>query len=130
MIARVKLRTIAIALSLGYTVVRVTVVHATLAGYGINPWVFFLIDAITGILYVLGIEQLILAMDRRRKASGSKILVWSIIAIASFALPYLYLFTASRELPLGFTIGLGIIVLLFLVNALLSFGRRVYRRPR
>lgn len=130
MIARVKLRTIAIALSLGYTVVRVTVVHATLASYGINPWVFFLIDAITGILYVLGIEQLILAMDRRRKASGSKILVWSIIAIASFALPYLYLFTASRELPLGFTIGLGIIVLLFLVNALLSFGRRVYRRPR
>lgn len=130
MTTRVKLRLIGVAVSLIYTVIRVIIVQATLVGYGINPWIFMIIDAVTGILYVLGIEQLIMTMNKKYKMSWSKILLWSAVTIASFALPYLYLFIASRELPFSFGAGLGIVVALLLVNAGLSFKRRVQQERR
>lgn len=125
---RTKIRSAAIALSLGYTVVRVLMVQATLAGYGVNPWVFMAIDAVCGVVYVLGIEQLIVAM--RSAKSWQHALLWSLATAAAFAAPYMYLFLASRELPLAFGIGLGVVVALLLANAVLSFRRRVKQRLR
>jgi hypothetical protein len=130
MTTRVKIRAIAILISLAYTAARVLIVQATLVSYGINPWVFLIIDAISGVVYVLGIEQLIVAMKKRNNTPMHKIIIWSLVTIAMFAAPYLYLFGASRELPWGFAIGLGLIVVLLLVNATLSFRRRVQRQSR
>lgn len=125
MTTRVKIRIIAIALSLGYTFVRVLLVQVSLKEYGVDPWLFLLIDAVTGVTYVLGIEQLVVAIRSKRQRNWKVLICWALLVTLSFALPYLYLFIFSRELPLSFAIGIGLIVALLLANAVLSLVRRV-----
>lgn len=125
MTTRAKLRYIAIAISLAYTVVRFIFVQVSLAGYGVNPWVFLVVDTITGVVYVLCIEQLILTFRTRQKGVWWRPVLWSGFTAMAFALPYLYIFMFSNELPLSFAIGLGVIVLALLVNAIISIARRV-----
>lgn len=125
---RQKVRNSMIALSLVYTAVRVFFVHATLVSYGVNLWVFFVIDAVAGVLYVLGLEQLVVALSPKTKQHWLRVCAWALCAICMFSLPYLYIFISSNQLPSGMVWGLGVVVALLAANAFLTIKRRVRRK--
>lgn len=125
MTTREKIRYTAIAVSLAYTIVRVLVVNASLSAYGVNPWVFLVIDGVAGVAYVLGVEQLIVALNPKTKAPWWRSFMWAAATAVAFAMPYLYIFMSSQELPLAFTIGLGVLILLLLANALVAIVRQL-----
>ena len=129
MTLRLKVRLVAISLLLVYTIIRFFIVRALLEGYGVNPWLFLLIDASTGVLYVIGIEKLILLAIRKDKKvfAWKSLLLWALVALGAFVAPYAYIYWASSELPPSLGIGIGVVVLLLLVNAGLAFVRRVRR---
>lgn len=122
---RQKIRFAAIGALLAYSVFRFLLVNATLAAYGVNPWIFLIIDALSGVTYVLGIEILVVALAVKRSYQWRKTICWAIVAAASFAAPYLYLFANGQKLPSSVLLGLGLVVLLLLAGAILSIARKV-----
>lgn len=124
---RDNLRWIAIAGILLYAVVRSIVVWATLESYGVNPWIFFFIDATTGVTYVLGIEQLIRGLKSKLNTFWH-MLIWGFVASISFAAPYVYMYWAGQEMPTSFVVGIGIVILLLLANVILTLRRRIQHK--
>jgi hypothetical protein len=122
---REKIRYIAIALSLAYTAVRFVFVNTTLSGYGVNPWLFLIIDTVAGVVYVLGVERLIVALSPKARTAWPRMIGWSALTGVAFAAPYLYIYASSHELPLSFALGLSVIIILLLVNACVSIMRSV-----
>lgn len=120
---RKTIRTTALLVVLLYVVLRFFVVQATLEEYGVNSLIFLLIDVVTAVFYVLGIEELIWAL--KVKLSLTKIVLWGAVAVIAFAAPYVYLYAAGQAMPLSVYIGLGIIVGLLGVNAAVVIRRRV-----
>ena len=125
---RFGLRWVAIVAILAYSVLRFFVVQATLQRYGVNPWVFLAIDASSGVVYVLGIEQLVVAMQKRGKTDFSRTIVWGVVTALMFAAPYVYMYVAGQAMPPIVAIGIGVIVLLLCVNAVLTFRRRIHAK--
>jgi hypothetical protein len=121
---RAKIRTLAIVALLGYVVLRFFVVRGVFEEYGVNAWVFLGIDAITAVIYVLGIEHLVVGLRSDIK-SWPRLLVWSLATCMAFALPYLYVFISSRQLPAGLGLGFGLVVGLLFLNAVVSFRKKI-----
>lgn len=124
MTIRQRLRTIAIVSILLYTIVRFFFVKLTLESYGVNSWIFLVIDAGTGILYVIGIEHLITLVGQK-SANWRTLFLWAGVTAISFAAPYVYIYVWSRELPAGIVWGLGVIILFLLVNAIFRLRQRM-----
>lgn len=120
---RKTIRTTALLVVLLYVVLRFFVVQATLEEYGVNSFIFLLIDVTTAIFYVLGIEELVWAL--KVKLSLTRIMVWGTVAVIAFAAPYVYLYAAGQAMPASIFIGLGIIIGLLGVNAFVAIRRRV-----
>lgn len=126
---RIKLRLVAIGLLLIYTLIRFVAVRSFLEGYGVNAWVFLVIDSVTAIFYVIGVEKLILFVMRKSESRRSlpRLIFWAAVTAGAFSAPYAYIYLASKELPVSLGIGLGIVVLLLLVNAVGILLRRIKR---
>lgn len=127
MTTRQKVRLSAISFILAYAIVRFFFVKATLEGYGVNSWVFLVIDIVSGIVYVVGLEHLILALVNKAKyaISWPRLVLWSLITTACFAAPYLYIYASGQALPVSLSLGIGVIVCLLLINALIGLRKRI-----
>jgi hypothetical protein len=129
MILRKRIRYMAIILLLAYTVVRFFIVRSVLEGYGVNAWIFLAIDSVTAIIYVIGIEHLIVSIVHKGQREGTwvRLLGWALLTAISFAAPYAYIYSASRKLPTSLGIGLGVIIAILSLNAVVAFARRIRR---
>lgn len=125
-VTRHHLRLVAIIGLIAYAIVRFFLVGALFASHGVNPWVFLAIDCLTAITYVLGLEHLVVALKDTRFHAG-QLLAWGFLAAASFAAPYAYVFVASHTLPDGLALGLGIVIVLLLANAVIGLLKRLRR---
>jgi len=121
-----KIRWAAIVAVVGYAAIRLFIVKAAFEKFGVNPWVFFIIDAATGVFYILGIEQLVTMLTGKSDAGFKKILLWALVTCASFAAPYVYLYAAGQSMPFIVSVGIGLVILLLLINAVMLFRRRLH----
>lgn len=120
-----KVRWIAIAGVLLYAILRTIFVWATLEDYGVNPWIFLAIDASTAITYVLGIEHLLRGLSGKSKSSQFRIFAWGVVAVISFAAPYVYMYWAGQQMPVALAVGIGLVIILLLLNAVFGLRRRI-----
>jgi hypothetical protein len=125
---RQKIRLISIGALLAYSLFRAVLVNATLVSYGVNPWLFLIIDIASGVSYVFGVENLVLALIAKGNYGWRRTVGWGAVAAISFAAPYTYLFLSGQGLPSSLLLGLGFIVLLLLASVVLSIVRKVRRR--
>lgn len=125
---RFKVLSVAILASLAYTVVRFLFVKYTLEGYGVDPWFFLVLDAVAGVVYVLAIEKLIFNLIKKQDTPLRSIVAWTVIAAASFAAPYIYIFWSGSELSPGILYGLGVLIVLLVVNAVVTVRNRVRKK--
>jgi hypothetical protein len=79
-----------------YTVVATFVVWKALSKYGVNPIVFFVIDAITSWTYGIATARLTMCVMRREWKPARK---WAWASAISFVTPQLYILVAARHAP-------------------------------
>lgn len=119
------IRATAIGGIIAYAFIRLLIVKAAFEKFGVNPWLFFAIDASTGVVYVLGIEQLVVNLKGKSKVNIGRLVVWTLATLIAFIAPYAYLYVAGQTMPPIVAIGVGIIVVLLLANAVMLFYRRL-----
>lgn len=124
-----KLRKVEIGASVAlvvWVVFRFTAVWGTLRKYGVNPWIFLVLDVATIWPYVRGISHLLTAI--KRNDSFFKSVIWASVVIVSFSLPYAYLYVAGgREFPMIVDIVIIGVVILLAVGAVVKIVRQ-YRK--
>jgi hypothetical protein len=114
-----------IVLVFGYSVARSLLVAATLRQYGINPYVFFIIDVGTATLYA---SAQVMALRALRERHLVKFAAWLGVVLVWFVAPYGYLMLSGRSMPVYVYAVIGVWFLLFAVIAVYNFLRRT-RQP-
>ena len=107
----------------GYSVLRALVVWPTLGTYGVNPWVFLLIDVVTAWPYAYGQVRVVKAMRARQWGDTQ---LWALITLLSFVAPYLYIVGAgSGDMPLLAYIIIGILMVAFGAASIVRLFKQV-----
>jgi hypothetical protein len=99
-----------------FTIGRLVLAAQTLEDYGLNIWIFGLIDLATAIPYAVGVAKVVEGfIDRRLRAAST----WAVVACVSFLAPYLYIFWVGKDVdfpPVVYVV-LGILIAIFGGNA-------------
>lgn len=96
-----------------YTVVATLVVWKALSKYGVNPIVFFVIDAITSWTYGISTARLTVCVVRRDWKAMRK---WAWAAAVSFVTPQMYILIAAHHAPRDvYLIVIGVISFMILL---------------
>lgn len=94
---------------LAYSVARALVVAKTLADYGVNPWIFLVLDAGSAIPLSWGQVRMVQGLKARMPRLVQRS-IW--VMIVSFLSPYAYLVVgAGRPLPTAAYVVIGVLVL-------------------
>ncbi len=107
-----------------FTLGRFAVAYGTLERYGLNVWVFGLIDLGTAVPYGVSTARLVGAVVDRKFQSAAR---WGVMASITFLAPYLYVAWAGREVgfpPIVYAV-LGVLIVCFGLNAAFGVTRRV-----
>lgn len=80
----------------GWSVVRTIIVWAAVGDYGLNPWIYLLIDLCSATVDARSTPKMVLYFidDHYRKA-----LKWAAISLGAFLVPDAYIFLGTRTLP-------------------------------
>jgi hypothetical protein len=107
-----------------FTLGRLVVAKGTLEEYGLNLWVFAVIDLVTAVPYALGVAKVVTAMIDRNFAGTTS---WAAVAVGSFLAPYLYIAWAGQDasFPTEVYVALAVLIVIFGGNAILSVRRKV-----
>ena len=79
-----------------YSFAATFVVWKTLHKYGVNPYIFFVIDLITSWFYGVASARLVVAVIKRRWSETQK---WGWLSAINFALPQIYILLSARRVP-------------------------------
>ena len=79
-----------------YTFVATFIVWKALHKYGVNPYLFFLIDLVTSWFYGLASARLVVAIIHKRWSETQK---WGWLAALNFMLPQIYILVSARHVP-------------------------------
>lgn len=102
-----------------YTVGATFVVWRTLRQYGVNPVLFFIIDAVTSWSYGIATARLIMHIIAKDWETTRK---WALAAAISFITPQLYILIAARNAPKDvYLIVIGVISALTLFTVISLF---------
>jgi hypothetical protein len=115
-----------IALNLLYGLLRVVLVKATVAKYGVNTAVFAAIEAVSSLGTGFGTVRLVDALvDRDR----TLVRWWGAVVAAGFLAPDLYVLLAGdREMPLKVYVVVGVWIVAAATTSVASVVRRVRKR--
>lgn len=108
---------------LAYGLARTFVVWGALGRYGVNPWVYGVIDLVSSVPYAIGTAKVVTGIIDRDWARARK---WGLIAVVAFIAPDLYIVIAGHGMPALVYVVLGAWVA---VAALLA-GRSVALKLR
>ena len=79
-----------------YTFVATFVVWKALHKYGVNPYIFFVIDLITSWIYGIASARLVVAVIKRHWSQTQK---WGWISAINFMLPQVYILLSASRVP-------------------------------
>ena len=107
-----------------FTLGRLVVAAETLRSYGLNIWVFGIIDLVTAVPYAVGIAKVVEGFLDHKPRSTSW---WGVIACASFLAPYLYILWVGKDVhfpPIVYVV-LGLLIAIFGGNAIRGIMRKI-----
>ncbi|MEI6219815.1 MAG: hypothetical protein WCP71_00735 [Actinomycetes bacterium] len=79
-----------------YTFAATFVVWKALHKYGVNPYLFFVIDLITSWFYGLASARLVVAVIKKRWSETQK---WGWLSALNFMLPQVYILVSASHVP-------------------------------
>jgi hypothetical protein len=110
------------ALVVGWSLVRALVVGATLSDYGVNPWLYLVIDLASAIVDALSTPRAVIAFIDRQYGRA---LQWLAASAIVFVLPDLYLVLGGKRLPRLAFVVIGAVVVVTSTAAVVGIRRRV-----
>lgn len=87
-----------------YGLARTVVVWQVLGDYGVNPWIYGVIDVVSSVPYGLGTARVVTGILDR---DWARVRRWGLIAVAAFSAPDLYIVVAGRGMPTLIYVVLG-----------------------
>jgi hypothetical protein len=103
---------------------RALIAWPTFGQYGLNPWVFLVLDIVTAPPY--GVSQaLTVKILRDPDRPGRDAIVWAAGVVVFFLLPYVYLVAATGDVPVIAYVGVVAWMLFFGTLAVLRIRREV-----
>jgi hypothetical protein len=100
-----------------YTVVATLVVWRTLGKYGVNVFLFFIIDAVTSWTYGISTARLLLNVIKRQWKAARR---WAWAAATSFVTPQIYILASARHAPRDVYLIVIAVIALLILFALIS----------
>jgi uncharacterized membrane protein YhaH (DUF805 family) len=79
-----------------YTFAATFVVWKALHKYGVNPYIFFVVDLITSWFYGIASARLVVAVIHKRWSETQK---WGWLSAFNFMLPQIYILISARHVP-------------------------------
>lgn len=107
-----------------YSVVRAIIAWGLFSDYGVNPWIFAVIDIGTAIPYAWSIAELPGAIVDRRSA---RIALTLTVAIVTFFAPYAYIWSAAAGAPTNLRSGLVVLAICLMGAAAVGVVRKARR---
>ena len=114
---RKSLETVWTALVLGWTALRIAFAEAYMVEYGINIWIFILVEVLSSPVLALSSTRLVRVLVVH---SLRGIGFWGGLTLVSYAAPDVYLLTAGRGVPWSLY---GVIVSVMTVAGIVSIIR-------
>lgn len=107
----------------GYSILRAVIAWGLFRDYGVNPWVFAVIDIGTAIPYATAVAELPAAITR---SDGRGIARHLVVAVVTFLAPYAYIWVTAEGAPTDLRSGLIVLTACLFVAA----GIGVWRKSR
>lgn len=113
-----------LALVLAWVVIRTLVIRDVFGGYGVNPWIYFLIDLASAIPYgILSGRAVVNYLDKNwgsLRKNGS-------FALFFFYMPDMYVLSTAEEVPNSLLMGFLLSIVIFSGFAVYGFRRNIKR---
>lgn len=107
----------------GFSVARALVVWPTLGDYGVNPWIFLIIDVVTAWPYAYGQVRVV---NGARRGDWRSVQFWAFVTFLNFIAPYAYIVGAgSGEMPLFAWVVIGALIVVFGVASVIRILRQI-----
>jgi hypothetical protein len=91
-----------------YGLARTLVVWQALGDYGVNPWIYGVIDVVSSVPYAIGTARVVTGTIDR---DWARVRQWGLIAVGAFFAPDLYIVLAGHGMPRLVYLVLGVWVL-------------------
>jgi hypothetical protein len=106
-----------------FSVARALVVWPTLGDFGVNPWIFLVIDVVTAFPYAYGQVRVV---NGARAGDWRDVQIWAFVTFVMFIAPYAYIVGAgSGEMPLLAWIIIGVLATFFGVASVMRIMRQI-----
>ena len=105
-----------------YTFAATFVVWKALHKYGVNPYLFFVIDLITSWFYGLASARLVVAIIHKRWSQTQK---WGWLAAINFILPQIYILVSARHVPRDVYLIIYSVIGVLVAFAVIGIGSQV-----
>ncbi len=105
-----------------WSLVRALVVWAALGDYGINPWMYLLIDLGSAIVDAYTTPRMVLAFIDSQYRTAAK---WLLASAGAFIVPDLYIFLGTRHMPRRVIFVIAVIISITGFVAVFSVVRKI-----
>lgn len=105
-----------------YDTLKILMIHDTLQSYGVNPWIFLVLDLITVPPYILGFRHLFSVLLGEPQGVGT-LFKWGAITFVSSSAPYLYIAWAGHQ---SFPKFVWIILFLIMIFPFINLIKKIH----
>lgn len=105
-----------------YSFAATFIVWKALHKYGVNPYLFFVIDLITSWFYGLASARLVVAVIKKRWSETQK---WGWLSAINFALPQIYILLSARRVPRDVYLIIYSVIGALVAFALIGIGSQI-----
>lgn len=110
------------AIVVGWSLIRTVIVWAAVGDYGLNPWVYLVLDLSAATVDAFTTPRMVLSFIDDHFKQAVK---WGVISLVVFLIPDVYIFVGTRKLPSHLIIIVCGIVALTLAAAVWGVIRRI-----
>ncbi len=110
-----------IAAVVGYSALRAVLAWGLFRDYGVNPWIFGIIDVGTAVPYATAIADLTNSIVRSATVAALK---HAAIAVVTFVAPYAYIWFAAEDAPTDLRGGLAVLAICLFLAAVVGLVRK------
>jgi hypothetical protein len=113
-----------LALVLTWVVVRTLVIRDVFGGYGVNPWLYFLVDLASAIPYgILSGRAVVNYLDKNWVSFRKN----GFFALIFFYIPDMYVLSSAKEVPNSLLLGFLLSIVIFSGFAVYGFRQKIKR---
>ncbi len=105
-----------------WSLIRTLIVWAAVGDYGLNPWIYLVIDLASATVDAITTPRMVLSFidDQYRKAVR-----WAMLSLVAFMVPDLYIFFGTRTLPRRIIVAVCAIIATTLTIGVIGVVRKI-----